>query len=160
MDLGLPQLVLGRLDDVRWAIDRVTEREDEIFLGWTEYRPALLTGLLAAVEGRIDDALERFAEAVRRIERLPVRLVDRDVLNGFAVLAHHTGDHQRAAALAVASNGPAYGRSPGVYVLHIHYRRLVRLHVSADVVAALRGEAARTTVEQAIAAELERWGRA
>ena len=110
MDLGLPHLLLGRLDDVHRAIGLLEETGEA---EWTVYRPALLAGLLAAVEGRVEfHAAEQLTAAA--VERLPVHLVDRDVLNAFVVLAHHRGDHHRALLrAAVASTGNAFGRSPG-----------------------------------------------
>lgn len=154
LDLGFPHLLLGRLDRVRDAAASLRVQHLRPMLG---YRAPLLEGLLAAVEGRSDDAAAALIEAAHHIERFPIRLVDHDVLNGFAVLAHHEGDHRRAAALlAVVATGPVWARSPGVYALHMHYRRLVRATLDREEIRRIRGEVLGTSVPAALAEEVAR----
>lgn len=153
-DSGWPHLLLGRLDDVRAALLRL-EAQPPIALH--SYRLPLLGGLLAAIEGRLDDARRQLVTAARLIERFPARLADLDVVNGFAVLAYSEGDYERAATLlAVASQGPAWGRSPGSFALHVHFRRLVRYHLTSEEVARVRSASSNIAVLDALDAEVRR----
>ncbi len=159
LDFGLPHLLLGRMDVVRRAIVGLYDQGQTG--AWTAYRPPLLEGLLAATDRRFGDAAASLVAAARRAERLPLQLLDQDLLNGFAVLAHHEGDQRRAAALlAAASAGLAFGRSPGMYALHMHYRQLVRPHLEGHELAEIRAQAGRTSAAGALGAELARVGSA
>jgi predicted ATPase len=156
LDLGLPDLLLGRVARAHQALQAL-EASDPEGTGWTSYRIPLLAGLLAAVEGRVDDAVDHMVDATHRVQRLPVRLVDHDVLNGFAVLDHHLGDHERAAwLLAVVSAGPVWGRSPGMYAVHVHHRRLLREHLDREAIAELRSRAQGTNVASVLREEVHR----
>ncbi|MFL6206454.1 MAG: ATP-binding protein [Acidimicrobiales bacterium] len=157
-DLGVPELLLGRVPEARRAVDRL-ERLHGDAVAWAGYRVPLLAGLIDAVDGWPDAAVAHLVDAARLAERLPLRLVEHDVLNGFAVLDHHLGDHTRAAwLLAVVSAGPMWGRTPGMFALHVHYRRLVRAHVTSDEIAALRARAQGTTVMAVLHEEIARHG--
>ena len=154
LDLGLPDLLLGDHDAVRRAIHALDSHSD---LPLLRFRAALLSGQLAAAEGRVDDSHGHLAEAAHLIERHPVRLVDRDVVNAYATLAFHAGDARHAAwLLAVAANGPVWSRSPGMYAVHMHHRRLVRDQVDAEEVRILRAEAADASIDDVLAAEADR----
>jgi predicted ATPase/class 3 adenylate cyclase len=154
LDYGFPHFLLGRMDRARDAANRMRSNDSEVLI---MYRAPLLDGLIAAAEGRFDDAACDLVAAGRMIERYPIRLVDHDVLNAFAALAHHRGDDAHASRLlATVANSPVWARSPAMYALHVRYRRLVRARLSADEVARIRAETRGATVPDALRAELDR----
>lgn len=163
VDVGFVHLALGRLGRVREAAAAMAKRQEE-GRGWGPsdfgafYRAPLLTGILAAVEGRFEDSAAELIRAARLIERFPIRLVDHDVLTAFAALAHHRGELTHAARLlAIVSAGEVWARTPGVSGLHMHYRKLIRRHVSSAEVQQIRAEVAGTTVIDALTAEIARY---
>ena len=138
-DYGFPHLLLGHLDTVRKALSQAETRYT-VFL----YRNPLLAGFLAALEGRFDSARTEFDRAAGLVERYPLPLADREVVTGYAALAHHQGDQSHAAfLLGVAGQPPAFSRSPALYAVHMHYRRLVRPHFAKEAIQEIRAAAAR-----------------
>lgn len=154
MDDGWPHLLLGRFDQVRRVLAGLERAPSTVLYG---YRVALLSGILAAKEGRFSEARRDLLTAARMIERFPARFADADVINGFAALAYHEGDLERAATLlAVVAQGAAWGRSPGSYALHMAYRRLLRQHLSREAVQAIRADVSGTSLAACIDAEVNR----
>ena len=153
-DAGFPHLLLGQHELVRQVVRAYAEIPDMARYG---YRGPLLASLLAAVEGRFDDAAAQLVRSAALVEHVPLRLTDRDVLIGMAVLAHHRGEHRHAAALlATAASGPIWARTPASYALLVHYRRLVRAQLSAEEVRQIRDEAVGRSVDSVLRAEAER----
>ena len=115
--------------------------------------------MLAAADGDGDEANARLVAAATSIDRFPMRLVDHDVLTGWAVAAHLLGDDERAAwLLAVLAANGIWTRSPGMYAVYVHYRRVVRARIGDERWRHLRSvaDAERPTVRAALAAELAR----
>lgn len=93
------------------------------------YRWALLRVLVAAADHQKDEAHRHLASAAAQARSSPLRLLTNDVLIGFAALAHHSGDHRRAARILASFRGSV--RSPASFVAYVHYRDLIKERLPA-----------------------------
>ena len=93
-----------------------------------DYRWSLVRALVAATNGGFEAARQHLADAASQIRSSPMQLLDRDVLVGFAALAHHAGHHQRASEILATFRGNV--RSPASHAVYTHYRDLVRARLS------------------------------
>ena len=110
------------------AVPRPGELDPQYAL-W-DYRWSLVRALAAAAEQRFEVAGQHLADAAEQIRSLPSRLLDHDVLAGYAALAYHTGDHHRASEILATVRGVM--RSPASFALYTHYRDLLKARLSKN----------------------------
>lgn len=133
-------LVLHLLGEQEQALAVPRPSDLDPHLAFWDYRWSLLRALVAATEGRFGAAGQQLLNAADQTRSSPVRLLDTDVLLGFTALAHHTGDHHRASEILASFRGAV--RSPASFALYVHYRDLLRAHLSKAELAAILERAA------------------
>jgi thioredoxin-like negative regulator of GroEL len=119
-----------------------------------DYRWTLVRALAAADGRRPHEARRHLKDAADQIRSSPRRLLDADVLLGFAALAYHAEDHRRAAEILATFRGNV--RTPASFAVYAHYRSLLKDRLSKPERTEILHRAAHLDPTEVLARELAR----
>jgi hypothetical protein len=153
--LGLAY-ALHLVGDQAGAAAEAARRRHVLQNGGGEHACHLLLALTAAATARWDDAARELAAAAVLVRRYRYPLTLNDCVIVCAALAAIEGHLERTSVLlaAVADRGSV--RTPELWAVYLHYRRLARAGLDAATVRRCREEARTVDLERALDAELAR----